>query len=94
MGIKEYSELCAKVFRKKIEENIRRSLSIIKQGISLAQSPYVSWSGGKDSTVMLHIVLQVAPQIPVLYRDCGATFPQAMDYILAVSYTHLTLPTN
>lgn len=36
---------------------------------------YVSWSGGKDSTVMLHLVRQVAPDIDVLYMRSGYALP-------------------
>ena len=42
-----------------------------------AHDGYVSWSGGKDSTVVLDLARQVDPHVPV-----------------AVSYTHLTLPTK
>jgi len=36
---------------------------------------YVSWSGGKDSTVMLHLVRRIAPDIDVLYMSSGYTLP-------------------
>jgi len=38
------------------------------------QEPYVAYSGGKDSTVLLHLVLQQNPDIMVLHWDYGQYF--------------------
>ena len=32
---------------------------------------YVSFSGGKDSTVLLHLVRQLYPDVPAVYGDTG-----------------------
>jgi 3'-phosphoadenosine 5'-phosphosulfate sulfotransferase (PAPS reductase)/FAD synthetase len=32
---------------------------------------YVAFSGGKDSTVLLHIVRQIYPEIPAVFVDTG-----------------------
>ena len=37
---------------------------------------YVSFSGGKDSTVLLHIARQVDPDIPAVFVDTGLEFPE------------------
>jgi len=42
---------------------------------------YVAWSGGKDSTAALHIVLQQAPNIPVCWFDSGFEFPETRAFI-------------
>jgi len=43
---------------------------------------YASWSGGKDSSVMLRLILDLSPTIPVLYMQSGYALPETEDYIL------------
>lgn len=42
---------------------------------------YLAFSGGKDSLVVLHLALQVDPQLPVAFFDSGAEFPETYDYL-------------
>lgn len=42
---------------------------------------YVSFSGGKDSTVLLDIVRQEYPDIPAVYIDTGLEYPQIRDFV-------------
>lgn len=42
---------------------------------------YVAFSGGKDSLVVVDIVRQVAPQVPVVFFDSGLEFPETYAYI-------------
>ncbi|MDN5797469.1 MAG: phosphoadenosine phosphosulfate reductase family protein [Intrasporangium sp.] len=42
---------------------------------------YVAFSGGKDSLVTLHLVLQVEPDVPVAFFDSGLEFPETYAYI-------------
>jgi len=44
---------------------------LISRAIDGSQRPYVAFSGGKDSTAMLHIVLQSLPDCEVLHWDYG-----------------------
>lgn len=37
---------------------------------------YVSYSGGKDSTVLVHLVKQDYPDIPVVFCDTGLEYPE------------------
>ena len=47
---------------------------IIQHALETARKPYVAFSGGKDSTVMTHLVLQHAPDTMVLHWDYGRAF--------------------
>jgi len=46
----------------------------IKRALSNFDRPFVSFSGGKDSTVMLHLVLQQSPEVLVFHWDYGRYF--------------------
>lgn len=42
---------------------------------------YIAWSGGKDSTVVVHLANLVSPGIPVVWFDSGLEFPDTQPYI-------------
>lgn len=46
---------------------------------------YLPFSGGKDSLVVLHLALQVDPNVPVAFFNSGTEFPQTLDYLDALS---------
>ena len=68
---------------------------------------YVSFSGGKDSTVMLHIARDLYPDIEAVFCDTGLEFPEIRDFvkqtegvtwlkpkILAIAGPKRTMPKN
>ena len=42
---------------------------------------YISFSGGKDSTVLLHIVREMYPDIPAVFVDTGLEFPEIRSFV-------------
>ena len=42
---------------------------------------YVSFSGGKDSTVLLHIVREMYPDVPGVFVDTGLEYPEIRDFV-------------
>lgn len=46
-----------------------------------AHGGYVTWSGGRDSTVVTHLASRISPDIPVVWFDSGLEFPDTHTYI-------------
>lgn len=45
---------------------------------------YISFSGGKDSTVLLHIARQLYPDVEAVFIDTGLEFPEIKDFVRTV----------
>lgn len=41
----------------------------------------VSWSGGKDSTVLTHLVHSIEPETPIIIQFDDCDWPEKMDYV-------------
>lgn len=41
---------------------------------------YISFSGGKDSTVLLHIARKIYPDIPVVFSNTGLEYPEIQSF--------------
>lgn len=46
---------------------------------------YVSFSGGKDSTVLLHIARQMYPDIPAVFVDTGLEYPEIRNFVKSIT---------
>lgn len=42
---------------------------------------FVSFSGGKDSTVLLDIARQISPDMPAVFVDTGLEYPEIRDFV-------------
>jgi len=42
---------------------------------------YVSFSGGKDSTVLLHLVRSMYPDVKALFVDTGLEYPEIKEFV-------------
>ena len=45
---------------------------------------YVSFSGGKDSTALLHQVRRIYPDVPAVFVDTGLEYPEIRDFVKTV----------
>ena len=45
---------------------------------------YVSFSGGKDSTVLLDLVRRIYPDVPAVFIDTGLEFPELREFVKTV----------
>jgi len=45
---------------------------------------YVCFSGGKDSTVLLHLVRQIYPDAPAAFADTGLEYPEIRGFVKTV----------
>ena len=41
---------------------------------------YVSFSGGKDSTVLAHLVHELYPDVPLIFADTGLEYPEIRQF--------------
>jgi phosphoadenosine phosphosulfate reductase len=74
---KENSLLYARLPR--FKKRIMAAQNIIFEGIDAIRKPYLSCSFGKDSVVLLHLVLPYMPNIPVVFINSGYCFPDTYE---------------
>ena len=62
---------------------IRMTKDRIRQWINTygEDGVYVSFSGGKDSTVLLHLVREEYPNVKAVFVDTGLEYPEIRDFV-------------
>ncbi len=53
---------------------------------------YISFSGGKDSTVLLDLVRQVNPNIPAVFVDTGLEYPETKEFVNSIDNVIILRP--
>ena len=67
---------------KSLEEKIQISTArIIEWYEHWDGKVYVSFSGGKDSTVLLDLVRRVYPDVPAVFSDTGLEYPEIREFV-------------
>lgn len=69
-----------------LEAKVQMSLERIKAWCAhFNYKVYVSFSGGKDSTVLLDLVRKVADDVPAVFFDTGLEYPEIREFVKSVS---------
>jgi len=65
-----------------LDIKIRMSKNRIREWYShFDGNVYVSFSGGKDSTVLLHLVRSIYPNVPAVFIDTGLEYPEIRYFV-------------
>jgi len=54
---------------------------------------YISFSGGKDSTVLIHLCRQLYPELVGVYSDTGLEFPEIREFVDTFDNITIVTPT-
>lgn len=71
-----------KVFRKRLS----KTKEVIEEWLHTAEKPYVAFSGGKDSTCVLHLVREILSDCPAVHFDADCNFPEVDELLLSTPY--------
>lgn len=72
----------AKLQKLSLDDKILYSSVKIKEFyIATKGKVYVAYSGGKDSTVLLHLVRSIYPDVPAVFVDTGLEFPEIRNHV-------------
>lgn len=77
-----------------LEEKIKLTEQRIKQWVEYwgEDGVYISFSGGKDSTVLLHLVRKLYPNIKAVYVDTGLEYPEIKNFVKTFSNIDILRP--
>ena len=66
-----------------LDRKVKKSLSVIKEAFERFERLGACFTGGKDSTVMLHLIKQVRDplDIPIFFIDTGRHFPEIYEFV-------------
>lgn len=66
-----------------LDEKIKQSKRLIMDWYyQFDGKVYVAFSGGKDSTVLLHLVRSLFPEVPAIFCDTGLEYPEIRKFVL------------
>lgn len=77
-----------------LDMKIRKTQLRIREWVDYygSNGVYVSFSGGKDSTVLLHIVRQMYPDIEAVFVNTGLEFPEIQSFVKTFENTTIIRP--
>jgi phosphoadenosine phosphosulfate reductase len=75
------------VFQRKVE----RAQKIVSEALAQMKNPYIGASTGKDSWVTAHLVWEQHPDIPAVYFDADAPFPESIEFLDYLAEQHTVI---
>jgi len=63
------------------QRRVSDALAVITVALSQAQRPYIAYSGGKDSMVVMHLVHSVDPTVPIYWSDDELEYPEVVEHM-------------
>ena len=83
MGEQHTKEMLAELQSYPLDMKVKLTKQRIREWINEfgEDGVYVSFSGGKDSTVLLDIVRQDYPNVPAVFVDTGLEFPEIRQFV-------------
>lgn len=67
-----------------LEEKIKRTKMLIMEWYhEFDGQVYIAFSGGKDSTVLLHIVRSMFPDVPAVFANTGLEYPEIVLFAIS-----------
>lgn len=60
---------------------VLKAKEAVNEWFTKCSNPYIAFSGGKDSSCILHLVRSVDANIPVVYFDADCSFPEVYDVL-------------
>lgn len=67
-----------------LEAKVALSTNRIREWMNRYPSSYVSFSGGKDSTVLLHLVRSLYHATPAVFVDTGLEYPEIREFVKTI----------
>ena len=69
-----------------VEAKIQKGIEVVKAGLEEYENPAVMWTGGKDSTLTLYLVREVATELgyempPVVFIDHYQHFDELIEFV-------------
>ena len=76
-----------------LDAKIRMTKNRIQQWYEAFEgNVYVSFSGGKDSTVLLHIARSIYPDIEAVFVDTGLEYPEIREFVKSIDNVTIVRP--